>query len=225
MLYGKAIAVSDLSAEQRKKMLAIMQEHYDNLRQGTFYADLAKKQDAVLLCDEQGEIHGFTTLAAFDLGGGVQYLFSGDTIVEKAYWANHNLPQAWLANALKRAGQYDGKSYWLLLSKGYKTYKYAHTFFHEFYPRYDKETPEYMQALMDTFAAEQFGEKYYGGIYHAGKDFLKSEYADISPAKLQNKNTAFFLERNPGYRQGDELVCIAELSVDNLNSLGRKLLR
>ncbi len=36
---------------------------------------------------------------------------------------------------------FDGKTYWLLLSKGYKTYKFLHTFFNAFYPCVDVETP------------------------------------------------------------------------------------
>jgi hypothetical protein len=39
-----------------------------------------------------------------------------------------------------------------------------------------------------------------------------------------NQHVKFFLEQNPGWRQGDELVCIARLAADNLRgSLARRL--
>jgi hypothetical protein len=35
----------------------------------------------------------------------------------------------------------------------------------------------------------------------------------------------FFLTRNPGYREGDELVCLAELAAANMRSLAARGLR
>ena len=224
MLKGKVVSVNDLTVRQTKRMYSIMTEYYNNITEGNFFGDLLKKVDVVLLCDEAGDIHGFTTLAIFPHDERTQLLFSGDTIIEKEYWGKNDLQQTWVNNAIAYAERFDGKTYWLLLTKGYKTYKFLPTFMSEFYPRVDTETPAHIQAIIDKFAIEQFGDKYQNGVFIEGKDFLKEAFDDISELKLKDKNTAFFFEKNPNYVRGDELVCIAELSLDNLNRLGRRAL-
>jgi len=201
-----------------------MREYYHNVLWENFIGDLQKKLDVILLCNESGEVHGFTTLAIFSHDENTQLLFSGDTVVKKEYWGAHDLSQAWIKNALTHAEQFSGKTYWLLITKGYKTYKYLHTFFNEFYPRADTQTPPGLQEIMDIFGVAQFGERYKNGVFAEGRDFLKEEFDDMDGSKLRDKNTAFFLEKNPGYKKGDELVCLCELSVDNINKLGRRVL-
>jgi hypothetical protein len=125
---------------------------------------------------------------------------------------------------MKYAEKSGGLTYWFLLSKGYKTYKYLNTFFNEYYPRVDTETPAKIQHIMDTFAKRQYGGKYRNGVWAAGNDYLKEEYDYTKEIAARDKNTAFFLEKNPGYMKGDELICLCEISVNNLNKLGRRVL-
>lgn len=224
MLKGTVIQVKNLSGAQMKSMYLIMAKYFDNIVESTFYGDLSKKEDAILLHDENGVIRGFTSLAIFPHDEHTQLIFSGDTIIEKKYWGNSDLQPVWLKRALARAAGFDGKTYWLLLSKGYKTYKFLPTFFNDYYPRADAETPREIQEIIDGFARRQFGDRYQNGVWVAGKDFLKKDFAEISEARLKNKNIAFFLKKNPGYKNGDELVCAAELSVDNLNRAGVRIL-
>lgn len=224
MLKGTVIRVKSLNDAQMKSMYLIMAKYFDNIIESTFYSDLSKKEDAILLHDENGVIRGFTSLAVFPCGERTQLIFSGDTIIEKQYWGNSDLQPVWLKSALARAAGFDGKTYWLLLSKGCKTYKFLPTFFNNYYPRAGVETPREIQEIIDGFARRQFGDKYQNGVWAAGKDFLKKDFAKISEARLKNKNIAFFLEKNPGYKNGNELVCAAELSVDNLNRAGVRIL-
>lgn len=224
MIKGTVVKIENLADTRKKKMFAIMKRYYENLKEDNFYSDLSKKQDVILLCDKQGDIHGFTTQAIFLTDNNTQLLFSGDTIVEQEYWGANDLWQAGAKNAFKYAGNFNGATYWFLLSKGYKTYKYLHTFFNEFYPQVDKATLEYIQEIMDKFCKEHYGEKYQNGVLKMGKDYLKEEFAVLDEVKLKNRHTAFFLEKNPNYKNGDELVCLCELSVENLNKLGRKML-
>jgi hypothetical protein len=224
MLKGKAVAVNELTLGDVKKMFRIMQTYYENMIETNFISDLFRKQDVILLSDECSEIRGFTTLAVFSFDEHTQLLFSGDTIVEKEYWGNHDLIRVWTQNAMKHSERFAGETYWLLLSKGYKTYKYLTSFFNEYYPCKDCETPENMQKIMDSFAVSQFGEKYKNGVYNEGKDYLKTEFAEIENRHRTDKYVSFFLEKNPGYTVGDELVCIARLSKDNLNRIGRRIL-
>jgi len=224
MLNGKTIKINELTCKQKEKMYYIMTKYYANITEANFYSDLFEKIEVVLLCDENDTIQGFTTLTIFPYDEHTQLLFSGDTIIEKKYWGKNDLMPAWLNNAMSHAEKFDGKTYWFLLTKGYKTYKFLHTFFHKFYPCVDEETPHDIQAIIDKFATKRFGDKYQNGVYAEEKDFLKEEFAEIHETKIKNRHTAFFLEKNPDYKNGTELVCLTELSLDNLNKLGLKLL-
>jgi hypothetical protein len=224
MLKSAVLRVKELTAGQIDAMYAIMEMYYNNTSHNAFVGDLMKKQDVVILLDEQNNIRGFTTLTLFPYDEHTQLLYSGDTIVEKEYWGRHDLSQAWITNALVYADNFDGVTYWFLLSKGYKTYKYLSTFFNEYYPCVNAETPSYIQQIIDTFAKRQYGDKYRNGVWVAGNDYLKGEFDSTQEVAARDKNTAFFLEKNPNYLNGDELVCLCEVSVDNLNKLGRRLL-
>ena len=56
-------------------------------------------------------------------------------------------------------------------------------------------------------------------------DFLRENVVVLSEKQLKNKNIQFFLEKNPNYQKGDELVCLAEISFDNLTNLGKRVLK
>jgi hypothetical protein len=224
MLIGKTLPVTELTGEQCEAMFAIMEKYYYNILLENFIKDIQSKGEVVLLCDDTGSIRGFTTIAVFLHNKHTQLVFSGDTVIEKEYWGDKSLSQTWIKRTLCFAERFHGKTYWLLLTKGYKTYKFLHTFFKEFYPCVDTKTPQELQDIIDTFATRQYGDKYVKGVYIEGKDYLKDEFAHIGSAQLSDKNTAFFVEMNPGYVNGDELVCLCEISVENLNKLGRRVL-
>jgi len=84
----------------------------------------------------------------------VKILFSGDTVIDKRHWGSMALPIAWgrLMLSLSPASSNAG-FYWLLTSKGYKTYRFLPVFFREFYPRYDAQTPEFERVLLASAAA------------------------------------------------------------------------
>ena len=224
MLKSAVLSVKELATEQIDVMYTIMEVYYGNTSQNNFVGELKKKQEVVLLLDGQNNIRGFTTLAVFSYDEQTQLLYSGDTIVEKEYWGRHDLSQAWLNNAMVYAEKFTGVTYWFLLSKGYKTYKYLNTFFNEYYPRVGTETPDTIQHIMDTFAKQQYGDKYRNGVWMADNDYLRGEYDYTQEVAARDKNTAFFLDKNPNYMNGDELICLCEISVDNLNKLGRRAL-
>ena len=224
MLESTVMQASEVTAGQIGAMYAIMESYYGNTSRTVFADDLRKKKDVVLLLDGHGDIRGFTTLAVYPYDAQTQLLYSGDTIVEKEYWGAHDMSQVWLNNAMPYAEGFGGATYWFLLSKGYKTYKYLTTFFHEYYPRVDTETPGRIQLIMDSFARRQYGEKYRDGVWAAGNDYLRGEYDRTREAAQKDRNAAFFLEKNPGYASGNELICLCEISLGNLNRFGRRIL-
>jgi hypothetical protein len=214
------VPVAELTAGQIEAMFALMDRHYENLQRDIFTADLRAKDHAILLTDQDGAVHGFSTVVAIGWDASTQLLFSGDTVVDHRYWGSHDLPATWLRHAMAQAQALPGRTFWLLLSKGYKTYKYLPLGFLQYYPHPDHPTPPEAQALIDAFATSRYGDRYQDGIVQAGRDHVREEFARVPP---DDRQATFFTARNPGYGDGDELVCLAEVALDNLSRVGRRL--
>jgi hypothetical protein len=46
----------------------------------------------------------------------------------------------------------------------------------------------------------------------------------VPSGRERNPHTEFFLSKNPGYVNGDELVCLTELCPENLTAAGRRMM-
>ena len=118
--------------------------------------------------------------------------------------------------------------YWLLTSKGYKTYRFLPVFFHEFYPCFASQTPPFEKALLEGVASQRFGQRFdpATGILRAeaGAQRLRDGIAGIDASRLRDPHVAFFQNRNPGHARGDELVCLARFHGDNLKPYIRRQL-
>jgi hypothetical protein len=162
-------------------------------------------------------------------GRQISVVYSGDTIVEPAYWGVSALPSTWIKEVLALTAAMPRPLYWLLISSGYKSYRFLPVFYQEFYPRHDRPTPPNLQALLDTLALERFGADYdpaTGVVRFAqGATPLRNGVADVSAERLRNPHVRFFVERNPGYVQGDELVCLTQIDPDNFTPAGRRMAR
>jgi hypothetical protein len=230
-LESKTVAVSELSRDCISQMQQLMEAHYEGVSTRQFLTDLFNKQWVILLYHE-GWLCGFSTQMLFDhplRGRTFKILFSGDTIIEKKLWGSLALPVAWGRLMLSlRSAHPDAELYWLLTSKGYKTYRFLPVFFREFHPCCTAETPALERELLHSVAARRFGKKFDAatGILHAtpGAQRLRAGVADIDPKRLQDPHVAFFQKLNPGYAQGDELVCLARFHPDNLTPYIRRQL-
>jgi hypothetical protein len=54
---------------------------------------------------------------------------------------------------------------------------------------------------------------------------LRPEVAMPSPEDMRRDGVEYFLERNPGFRRGHELVCICEVEEHNMRPLTLTLFR
>src|SRR3546814_13933616 len=80
---------------------------------------------------------------------------------------------------------------------------------------------------MDHLAAEKVGDFYNPatGVVHfpRSRGHLKADWAEIPEKDRRRPDVLLFLQRNPGYDQGDELVCLTELSLENQNPLAGRI--
>jgi hypothetical protein len=212
-------------------MLALMQSHFEGITRARFERDLGEKGWVVLVEDVAGRICGFSSLLVYRTahqGAPIRVVYSGDTIVERGAWGSSVLPRTWIESVSRVAGSAGiGRTYWLLICSGYRTYRFLPVFWRAFWPRHDAATPPAAQALMDHLAAERFGECYErerGVVRFAAAPTLHDDLREVPTARLRDPHVAFFTARNPGSVRGDELVCLCELSPANLTRAGRRML-
>ncbi|MCG8671693.1 MAG: hypothetical protein MI867_19975 [Pseudomonadales bacterium] len=222
VLKGKIVAVSDLSDENRRTMHQLMVRYYDHIQWDRFNYDLDEKQHVILLlAGKKQEIKGFSTLMLTETnvnGRTVRAIFSGDTVVDQAYWGQRVLGRFFLKYLFQQKAKHPlSPLYWLLISKGYKTYLLMANNFTEHYPRFEKATPTDKQKLIDIFATDMFGDCYDQNTgccqFPESLGQLREGVAHLSKSEIDgNERIKFFVEKNPNWSEGEELVCIAEMT-------------
>lgn len=231
-LIGTVTTPPELTLSERDRMFGLMAAHFDQVERRTFDLDLDEKGWVVILRDKtSGEIQGFSTLMILDAlvsGEPIKAVFSGDTIVHRDYWGETELASVWGQFILSLIRSYtDVRFYWFLISKGFRTYKFLPVYFKEFFPRHDQQTPPFEAELLATLATLKFPSTYNPktGVIHVegSKDRLRPELAEVSEGRQEDPNVRFFLSKNPGYAEGDELACVAELSETNLKPIALRV--
>ena len=195
---------------EREAMFALMQEFFLGVCRGQFENDLAEKSHVILL-EDAGVVRGFSTLLVRD---GVVH--SGDTIVHRDAWGSSALARTWLETIRELKPEY-----WLLITSGFRTYRFLPVFWKEFWPRHDSPTSP---ALLDELARQRFGNQYRAGIVRfAQPQVLRNGLKEIPSGRLADPHIQFFAQNNPGHAAGDELVCLCPLTAANQTPAGRRL--
>jgi len=222
----------DISIPKMLEMHAVFTQYYHNADLATFINDMNKKSGVFILKDKTaGRIVGFTTWNEVEMdyrGRKAIGVFSGDTVVEKEYWGNKAMHTAFAMKMLStKLLNPTTHVFWLLISKGYKTYLLMTNNFERFYPRHDQYDGE-MEQLVDQYCNKLYPEYYdsearildFGDGYHA----LKSDVAAITPnMRATNANIRFFDDCNKEWRRGTELPCIGEVSASTLLNFFKKV--
>jgi hypothetical protein len=196
-----------------------------------FMRDFQEKDAVMILRKEhsEGEIVGWSTLMVLTLslpGQEVKGIFSGDTVVLPEYRSGIGLGvelSRYFMHVRKQFPQHT--VYYILISKGWRTYKILPFFFKEFSPRYDQPTSACDKAVMDTFGKMKYPRHYdpATGVVTFSPQRLRPGSIDALPMKL-DVHTEFFLRANPGYLDGHELVCVARVSPENFTNGLKRLL-
>lgn len=229
----RTIATIDLTQLDIESMFCVFNENFDGASIENFKRDLNNKNWVIQLYDaESGELQGFSTLALYETlfkGKKISVVYSGDTIICRAYWGTPELPKSWIHTVLEKSAEMEQPVYWLLISSGYKTYRFLTVFYKEFYPCHHRSTPPEMKILMDHLACERFGDDYSpdSGVvrFQNGATPLREGVAEVTNERLRDEDIAFYLEKNPHHDQGDELVCITRVHPENFTPAGRRMAR
>lgn len=225
------IPVEKLQSSDRIAMYTLLQNHFQGITWNAFEIDLERKNWALLLKeDTSNTLKGFSTLNLCQKtvnGEKVSVVYSGDTIVDPSAWSSSTLPRSWIAaiNFL-RQNYADNKLYWLLICSGFRTYRFLPTFWQEFYPRYDAQTPVDIKEFMGSLAKQYYGDFYEetsGIVRFSLPQILREGLIEIPSGREQNPHVEFFEKINSGYINGDELVCLTEISYENLTRAGKRM--
>ena len=113
-------------------------------------------------------------------------------------------PRAWIRAVYDlRAGMPAGELYWLLLTSGFRTYRFLSVFWRRFYPRFDAPTPPRAKRLLDALSRERLGDRYdatAGLVRFERPQVLRAALLDVPDSRQLDPDVRFFLERNPGLR-------------------------
>ena len=221
----------ELTARQRDAMFALFARHFDGVTREQFETDLARK-DWVIELRSGGTLVGFSSLrvttSEFE-GQPITVIYSGDTIVAPEAWGTPQLARTWIAAVNRiRAAFPRRRCFWLLLTSGFRTYRFLPVFWRTFHPSCLEPTPVSMQALLTQLAEEGYGAHFdpaSGLVRFPQPQRLRGPLAGVPDGRDHNPHVAFFLARNPGHHQGDELACITEIADWNLTPAGRRMVR
>jgi len=217
-------------------MYELLERYFENTSYAQFSRDLAEKDTVILLRDEStARVAGFSTLMkvpALVDGRQVVGFFSGDTIIAREHWGSSLLGRLWLETVFGETDRIQRHSpetacYWLLISSGYKTWRYLPIFFHAYAPHPQVVPSPFDRQVLRALARAKFGDEYHpdlGIVRFRAANPLRAGVAEITAQRLRDPLIEFFARQNPGHAQGDELVCVASICRSNLTRAGHRLL-
>ncbi|MDX1589264.1 MAG: hypothetical protein R3296_10010 [Oleiphilaceae bacterium] len=233
-IYARFCRVERISVHEIRQMYEIFQRYYHHTDIETFLKDLSNKTGVVLVRTRgDKDIVGFTTVRILDMeAGGLRGkgFFSGDTILERQYWGNKamhlGLFRVMLREKLRRPWR---PVFWLLISKGYKTFLLMANNFENYYPNPENRRPELKRLVW------QYCEDLFPGVYDPQKEVL--DFGDVSQClredvaavsdelRRREPKIDFFQRRNPEWHRGTELPCIGIVDARTLLAFALKSLR
>ncbi|WP_131480126.1 hypothetical protein [Marinobacter halodurans] len=206
-------------------MYDVFRQYYAYTDMDSFIRDLNGKHGAILIRTRgENRVVGFSTIVSLDMAIGrmrARGVFSGDTIIEREYWGTRTLQIAFFLYVLKEKLRKPFRPlFWLLISKGYKTFLLLANNFHQYYPHPDGDCPE-LAPVVRHYCERLFPGHYDPdtGVLDFGENaqHLKEDVASITPElRQQVPKVRFFEERNPTWRRGTELPCVGEITLKTL---------
>jgi hypothetical protein len=222
---------SDLASSDREVMFALFEKYYRSVTRERFLADLAAKELVIRIFAPSGELAGFSTIQLIPTdfeGERILAVFSGDTVIDRAWWGAKELQRAFFFFLMRqKLARPTTPVFWFLISKGHKTYLLMRNNFTS-WPNRHEPTPPRARALLDHVARLKFPEHYdpARGVIRFPECLgaVRPDHLDVPLEDGLDPEVRFFLEKNPGYAQGEELCCLAEIRMGELLRAGAKYL-
>lgn len=224
-IFSQTKQIAELTPSERATMFGLLSLEFLGVSRQDFIRDLEEKEAVMLLRKEthDGEIVGFSTLMILDLpidGRKVKAVFSGDTTVLEEYRSSTGFGIKIGRYFMKTLGMFpEHEIYYILISKGWRTYKILPFFFKHFAPKHDTPNSIHNKAVMDAFGAVKYPRDYDSkkGLIMFSKETqrLIPGSIDAVPPSEPDVHIRFFLEKNRTYLSGTELVCVAPVNEGN----------
>jgi hypothetical protein len=210
--------VIELTEKNLGEMYFLFEKYYVNISYDLFLNDLKEKTHVMFIRNEKDELVGFSTIFRKKIPkiSKGTFLYSGDTVIRQDYWGTKYLQKAFFYFILKtKLASPFQPVYWMLISKGFKTYMMMKRNFISCWPRREGPTPWQLKYVQDQFYKLKFGPSYNSNsdliVFPESKGEVKGDIAAPSEESKMDQDIQFFLEKNPGYTRGEELTCITEI--------------
>ncbi len=213
---------NQLSDELKEQMWQLYVENYNDVTRQEFEKDLKKKNKLFIGCDKHTkEFAGFSAMEFYTEyvnGKKISVIYSGDTMIKKQYWGQKGLHNRFYIEALKhKLTHLSTPLYWFMVCMGYKTYLIMAKNSLEYWPNYNKKTPEDNLQVLNTIAGNKFGNAYDPSLNIINTKgvgcTLDPSVARITKTVLEIPEVSFFIKRNPKYAEGAELANISHLNL------------
>lgn len=223
---------SALADHERDAIWAFAERFTDATREG-FEQSFANKRDAVLIRDARtGELVGLGGVGVLELeraDGRSIVIFPGDTLFDPKVRGKSLVQGLGLLYYLECRVKYPTLPVYMVYGTfSYKSYLMLPRNFRTFWPRPDLPTPPREQALLRDVAERFYSdvrERPSGALIGRTTKRLREGVATIDEATLAEPSIRYFYEQNPGYVDGEVLLCLIPLHAANWLSVGRNLLR
>jgi hypothetical protein len=219
------LKIEKLTPRQIEEMWDLYQYGYEHVDKQTFLNDIKTKNYIFLgLNSETSKVEGFSTVHFFKTKlnkKSYNIIFSGDTIFHPKHWGSRALNKAMAIFMIKNILLSPFTPLvWNLIVSGHRTLLIMAKNCPEYYPNYKTKTPERLEKLRHHIGTLQFPNTYNsktGIIEFEDATAVFSETLDPKYQEVLKMNEVqYFLSLNPGYRKGNELNMIANMSIKSM---------
>jgi hypothetical protein len=215
----KLILVTSLNEKTIQEMFLLFGKYYDDVTLERFVLDLKEKTHVFMFYPKgSSRLIGFSTIYRKiipEISSGL-FLFSGDTVIHEDFWGSKALQKSFFWFILSSKFRSPLRPvYWMLMSKGVKTYLMMRKNFPYSFPNYLEAMPMVFKNARDAFYTIKFP-----GAFDAEKGLIrfpekigsvKEGTKQASHEALKDPEALFFFKMNPQFQAGEELACICEI--------------
>ena len=207
-------------------------DRFSSRHRHRFEAQLAKDETVFRVRGSStGHLVGFGTLSVIDVehqGDKAIVIYVGWTMISPEF-RKHGITQrlgfrAFLQQRLRHPGR---NIYWMITSSTLNSYLVVVRNFRDSYPQAGRHWPAresaYVEQVLARIGAEWDPQS--GVIGRGGVSFYREGRVDQDNVDSSDPDIAFYMQANPGQAQGDSLVCLAPLTLQNFLYIARRQLR